>query len=256
MTTVAFEASGTTWFGTEEGIAKLKDTTWTVYDTSNSEIPGVNIGNINCDSSGNTWFSCSKMVVCDMVKFDGTSFTVYTNSNSGWPGGPGGAMTIDKQGDKWMGTWLYGFVKFNDTDWTLYNTSNSELPNLKVYDLAHDSNGNIWIADWEGGLVVFNENGIIAIKDKPNTYSRRKHKICFLQSYPIVHFGYSTSKQSFIKLKLFNIKKRVIKTLISEFKDAGNHRVKLDCSDISNGTYFINLCYDTYSVSKKINVIK
>ena len=63
--------------------AKIDGFEWTVYNTSNSGLPGIEVRVIAIDGSGNKWIGNSGN---GLVKYDDTNWIVYDTTNSGLPG--------------------------------------------------------------------------------------------------------------------------------------------------------------------------
>jgi sugar lactone lactonase YvrE len=180
------------------GLVKFDGESWTVCDTTNSELPHNYVRSLAADSQGNIWIG----TIAGLSRFDGEKWTVYNADNSDipnnivnalaedpqgniWIGTNGGlarldgenwivyhtwdselpdvvsSLTIDSQGDIWIGTWNEGLAKFDGGSWTVYDTDNSGLPNNNVRSLAIDSHGNLWIGTWGGGLGVYREGGVM-----------------------------------------------------------------------------------------------
>ena len=123
----------------------------------------------------------------------------------------------------------------------------------EVYSIAIDASGNKWIGTYNG-LAVYNEEGIIAIKDNKNVL--KKMHCTLYQKYPFKQVSFSILKQSFVTLKVFDIKGRILKTLLNNFKRAGNHQVDFDCRDMPNGTCFVYLRVGYKAIIKKMVVLK
>ena len=57
-------------------------------------------------------------------------------------------------------------------------------------------------------------------------------------------------------MKVFDILGREVKTLVDEFKPSGQYLVRFDASHLSSGLYFYSLKSDSYSVVKKMMLLK
>ena len=57
-------------------------------------------------------------------------------------------------------------------------------------------------------------------------------------------------------VKVFDMSGREIKTLISEYKDAGYFTVKFDGSSLASGTYFYRIECSNYVSVKKMILLK
>ena len=194
VTSIAIDAQGNKWFGTNTGVvAKFDNVNWTVYDSSNSGLPGdYIISTIVIDKQDNKWiglnYSYTQGDGAGLVKFDNTNWTVYNQSNSGLPNNKVSRIDIDSFGNKWIGTWGGGVAKFDDSIWVVYNSANSDLPDDYISEIEIDDLGNKWIAA-QGGIAkcddtswtVYDYNSIlpaheqgfissIAIDDKGNKW--------------------------------------------------------------------------------------
>ncbi len=140
-------------------LAKFDGTNWTIFNTSNSELPHNVVYSITIDGNGDKWIGTRE----GLAKFDGTNWTVYNTSNSGLPDNRISSLTTDDNGNTWIGTTYEGLVKFDGTDWTAFNTLNSGLPYNYIKTITIDESGNKWIGTAFGGMGVFNENGILTL---------------------------------------------------------------------------------------------
>ncbi len=172
-------------------------------------------------------------------------------------------IAIDAQDNKWIGTNWGGLAKFDGINWTVYDNSNSGLLYNSITAIAIDEQDNKWIGcywpgtDLYGGLEVFNENGInIPIKTPNNTTSKSRYKITLLKNHQITRISYTIPKQSKVTLKVFDIKGRVLKTLVKKKKKTGDYQIDFDSHDLSNGAYFVHLRVGSKSVTKKMVVIQ
>lgn len=252
---IAIDGSGNKWIGTDGGgLAKFDNRNWTVYDTLISDLPNNRVVSIAIDSTGNKWIGTRDG---GLAKFNGKNWTVYDTSNSGLPDNYVKSITIDSSGNKWIGTYVSGLAKFNGSNWIVYDISNSGLSSNYVKSIAIDKVGNKWIGTM-GGLTVYNEGGIIIpIKDIKNPIPQKQFKIKFNQTFPITRISYTIPKSCNIVLKVFDIKGRVLKTLVNGYRKAGTHHVQFNHSSLSNGTYLIHLqSEEKMAVTKKIVLLK
>lgn len=82
-----------------------------------------------------------------------------------------------------------------------------------------------------------------------------------LQNYPnpfnpTTTISYNIPENSFVKLVIYDILGNEIKTLVNNEQAAGIHKVNLDASMLSSGTYFYKLSTSKYSLTKKMLLIK
>ena len=118
-------------FKFKEGLVKfdgINSTGWTIYNTSNSDLPYNSINTLLKTNSGNV--------------FVGTDNAYNTYE------------------------WGQGLAKFDgtsNTGWTIYNIDNSDLPSNSVYSLLESSNGDICVGAKGGGLAKFDGLSLIHI---------------------------------------------------------------------------------------------
>lgn len=153
---IAIDAGGNKWFGTNRGVNKFDGTTWTTYDTSNSGLVNRRVNAIAIDQQGNKWFGTANGV----SKFDGTNWTTYNTSNSGLAFNHVSAVAVDLAGCVWFGTRLsdgfgYGVSRFCGGGWATYNTTNGALRSDSVNAVAADLSGHVWVGTTTGGVSRF-----------------------------------------------------------------------------------------------------
>jgi len=159
VTSIAIDAQGNKWFGTFYGeVVKFDDVSWTVYDRTNSGLPGeYRIRSIAIDPQDNKWFGASFTPTLDpgggLIKFDDTNWTIYNRSNSGLPNNTVTSIAIDNLGNKWIGTWGGGVAKFDGIKWT---QESSHLQSGNVFALSIDSHGSKWVGT-HSSIVKFDD---------------------------------------------------------------------------------------------------
>jgi len=136
------------------GISSIVKAQFTVYNTSNSNIPNNSItGGIALDKNNNIWIGTQGSGV---VKFDGTNWTQYNMSNSGLPSDVISCLASDTINNCiWVGTVGDGVAKFDGNVWTTYTYSDGLCDN-GIYSIAIDKNGDVWFASWGAGVSKFN----------------------------------------------------------------------------------------------------
>ncbi len=73
---------------------------------------------------------------------------------------------------------------------------------------------------------------------------------------PTTTINYQIPKDGRVTIKVFDILGREVKTLVDEFKPSGQYLVRFDASHLSSGLYFYSLKSDSYSVVKKMMLLK
>ncbi|MFI5171468.1 MAG: two-component regulator propeller domain-containing protein [Chitinophagales bacterium] len=128
-------------------------TAFSIYDTSNSEIPDQLINVIHIDQNKTKWIGTQN----GLVKIDSlNNWTLFNKDNSGLPDNDIRAIFYDMSDTTlWIGTFTKGLVKYHDT-WTTYDPDNSMIPDYHVRAINKDINDTMWIgtlgglAKWDG----------------------------------------------------------------------------------------------------------
>lgn len=129
---------------------------WTLFNTSNSLLPGNEIYCLAKDTTGNLWIGTDY----GLVKYDGAAFTIIDSSNSDLPVNEIRSIAFDKTGKMWVGTLQAGFSIFNGSSWTSFNSQNSLLPDNQVRTIGFDTAGIAWLGT-SGGAVYQSDEGWI-----------------------------------------------------------------------------------------------
>lgn len=116
---------------------------FTIFNTSNSLIPGNGITSLIIDNNGTKW------MVTDggIASFDNITWTMYDSIDVCFSSHPWiKKVYADENGNIWITTWGCGFWIFDGTNWTQFSTQNSELTDDYIRGFAVQQNGTVWIA--------------------------------------------------------------------------------------------------------------
>ena len=132
------------------GVQKFDGTTWTDFNTDNSDIPDNFIRTISIDNFGNKWIG----TVEGLVYFDDTNWTTWTMANSPILTNNISSIAIGQQNEKYIGTINGGLIYMNeDTTITgIYYILNSGVPDNSALTVKMDQVGKPWFAGSAGGL--------------------------------------------------------------------------------------------------------
>jgi ligand-binding sensor domain-containing protein len=147
VTSVVVDQNNLKWFGTQEGVARYNDTSWTVYTTASGLIDNY-INCITVDASNHIWIGTDLGV----STYDGSQWISYTPA-SGMLNDIVNCIAAAPNGNIWIGT-PSGASKFDGTAWTNYTTDGG-LPANMISSIAVESNGNVWLGTYLGGLSKF-----------------------------------------------------------------------------------------------------
>lgn len=177
--------TGICWFATEKGAVKYEvfdDTTWTVYDKSNSTMTSITV---NCiyydDASQIVWIGLHGG---GLAKFDGSVWTTWKEESSDLPHDNIYGIVPEPGRGLWLATDGGVVLVDGDDDWTIFNSAETDLVNDNVISIDI-KNGTKWIAsaggsiakiDASDNITVYDDsdnailaNGIYCIKTDPNS---------------------------------------------------------------------------------------
>ena len=138
------------WVGSEYGLRKFaagNNSTFNLYDTSNSPLPSAMILDLEADPSGGIWIGTA----AGLVRFDGINWMIYNQVNTGMPGTvvydvarrPNDGLIAIANNDPNNYPYHGGVSIFDGTVWTHFTPDNSPLTHWQVVAVEFDANGNL-----------------------------------------------------------------------------------------------------------------
>jgi hypothetical protein len=73
---------------------------------------------------------------------------------------------------------------------------------------------------------------------------------------PVTRISYSIAENTKVKLSVFDILGKEIKTLVNEKQSAGNYEVIFNASDLPSGVYFCQLLTEKFNETKRMILLK
>lgn len=113
-----------------------------------------------------------------------------------------------------------------------------------------------YAATWEriyktlnGGVLVNNISSVTSsdyklFQNYPNPFN------------PVTNIKFNLPKDVFVKIKIYDVLGREIKTLVSEFKQAGSHIVSFNGFEFASGIYFYRIEAGSFTQVKRMALIK
>jgi len=139
----------------------------------------------------------------------------------------------------------FWWEKFNDPAKDIGNELISYIPNIY---------GLYWVDFTVTKIFPMN---ITDINDKNTVIKNFK----LLQNYPnpfnpITTIQYSIPQNSFVKIILYDVLGRTVKTLVNQEKNAGNYSIAFNAENLASGTYFYRLQSGKFVDTKKMILLK
>ncbi len=163
LTKIRVDKSDIKWIGTtNNGLIKFDGSSFTVYNNSNSGLPGNTINDIYIDNNA-IWVGTDH----GFARFDGSGWKVYNSANSQIEDENITALTIDHNNNVWAGT-ASGLLRFDGVSFKSYNKLNSGLSSDNISALAVDANNALWVGTWGAGIIKY-ENFIWTVYSSFNS---------------------------------------------------------------------------------------
>ncbi len=151
--TISFCPNGDTWIGTLGGAVYINNGVWTVYQQTNANWYGDNIGASYCGNNNDIWLGG---VNNGLMHLRDTTWVIYRSSNSNLPDNTILDLKGNAQGDILLAMPYGGTAVFDGNQgWILYNTTNSFIPANSINEIAIGSDGNTYYATANKGLTIY-----------------------------------------------------------------------------------------------------
>lgn len=142
--------------------------------------------------------------------------------------------------------------------WTAYNSDSATYTN--VFDFLVDSSYNLYATGTHADQVItlkFVQTPTLintSLNEIPSEYKLE-------QNYPnpfnpVTTIDFQLPKDVNVKIKVYDVSGKEIKTLIDEFKQAGSYNISFDGSNLSSGVYFYRIEAGDFVQTKRMVLLK
>jgi hypothetical protein len=260
---IGHDSQNNIWAFGHFGLAKYDGASWTLYPYNDAGIP---IGNLLCfdiDWQDNIWIGSKG----SLAKFSNGTWSFYNPENSGMPDYFVSAVGLDNNGNLWCRSNNDSesgvLVKYDGLTWTTFSSINTPLVSNEIWSIETDIYNNIWFGTGYG-IAVYNETGIVA-NDDPVLPAPLNGSIS-LAAYPNpfqsdVNLGISLKKQCEIRVRIYDLKGRLVKRITQAAKSAGQHQLVWNGLDetgmpAASGIYVCEVTSDSGKAVTKLVLLK
>jgi len=129
---------------------------------------------------------------------------------------------------------------------------------VKAVDIYQDSSV---FSDFVSTEAISKEGGIEQMCCSKTNNNNIPKEFALKQNYPnpfnpITKISFDLPKDELVTIKIYDILGREIKTLINEFKNAGNYMVTFNASEFASGIYFYRIKAGSFVQTKRMVLIK
>jgi len=154
-------------------------------------------------------------------------------------------------------------AKFNGSNWCSIGFGADLRPEgLCMYQGSLVITGDLYSADGNNfnNIALYNPNGVIGIKS-PNSANNIPVKYGLSQNYPnpfnpSTTIKYQIEMDGVVTLNIYDITGRRVKTLVDQYRKAGEYETSFNASDIASGVYIYRIQSGAFSSSKKMVLLK
>lgn len=144
------------WVASLSGLLKFDGNDWSLYDTSNSNIPSNLIFTVGIDNNDIIWIGYENDLDEEGIGvFDGKNWKTYHSKNSDFNPFSVSDIVFDNNNNPWFATWNF-LWSFKNNQWLQYTFNSNDF---EVYEIEVDKNNSIWFTTGFDGLFkYFNGN--------------------------------------------------------------------------------------------------
>ncbi|HHG84599.1 MAG TPA: T9SS type A sorting domain-containing protein, partial [Bacteroidetes bacterium] len=146
------DPSGPIWVGTTSGLAKLADTTWTIFDFMAMGGESNHVSAISTYGTDSLWVG---LINGGLLNLRSATLTYFTLANSGINDNTILGIARDSGADLWMAAPASAAIYYHNLAFFNYNNFNSGNPSLSMNAVALDGNEKPWFSSFDRGVVHF-----------------------------------------------------------------------------------------------------
>lgn len=174
-------------------------------------------------------------IVCSLGSMDATK------GGSPWPGYIEGAVQYMRNydNDTKIGTYFFPF----DASWTKHPRVRHHAvmgQNLAAY--INDKMG--WVSDVENNTITQLPSDFDLLQNYPNPFN------------PTTTIEYKVDKPCNVKIVIYDLVGREVKTIVNEYKNVGSHKEVFNAFGLSSGIYFYQLISNNIIQTKSMVLVK
>ena len=239
------------FLGTNMGIFISSDN-GVIWSKTNSDSLNVNITGIVVN--GNKMYSSS----------DGCGLFISNDGGLNWFAQNSNTKTLRYRAmtvtGKYIFIYIYALGFYYSTDDGLsYTQFNNGFPREPLYAVNHIVSLNNYIfLNSENGIYRYSISDLTSLSGNSEVIPKNYY---LSQNYPNpfnpeTKIEYEVPGKTFVKLIVYDILGKEIKTLVNEYKNPGKYEITFDGSELSSGIYFYSIYYEDQFETKRMVLIK
>ncbi|MCX7833328.1 MAG: T9SS type A sorting domain-containing protein, partial [Ignavibacteria bacterium] len=108
-----------------------------------------------------------------------------------------------------------------------------------------------------GAVMKLVDNVLVGVENNNNIPTEYKLEQNYPNPFnPTTTISFSLPKSAFVTIKVYDVLGKEIRTILSENKDAGNHSLLFDATDLPSGIYYYKIVANNFVDTKKMILLK
>lgn len=292
INTIEIDEFNNKWLGTSEnGLIKLNGEKLHIYNTSNSGITSNSINAVLIDKTDNLkWLGVENVGVCVYDDYSWYANNNVFNSGFGsviqieaenngtkWLTSQNGlycvngmqwakyeyssldttlsislinTLCIDYLNTLWMSDSFEGLFRFKNNRWKVYTPDNSNIPETGILSIHVSKDRTVWLGTVSSGIVSFKES----VENNSEAFGTVIKENVTLMISKNNGISYTLCKNGKVKMDLCDMRGRILKTYVNDYKNKGTYFQHLNTEKFSNGVYLLRLKMGGQAIAQKINI--
>ena len=182
----------------------------------------------------------------------------WTDISSNLPDAPVNAFAVDNNDPNrlYLGSDVGAFVSYDGG--TSWQPIADGLPVVSVYDMKiHAQENYLAIGTHGRSMYKVDLNQLVNVKENTNQLTGFKLSQNYPNPFnPSTNLSFVISSSSFVTLKVYDVLGNEVATLVNEEKSPGSYKVNFNAQNLSSGVYYYRLESGSYSVTRKMLLLK
>ncbi|HMS33383.1 MAG TPA: YCF48-related protein [Ignavibacteria bacterium] len=134
--------------------------------------------------------------------------------------------------------------------------SMDDISSAPLYSVFMVNDSNVWVAGAAGQILKKSTTVDIHTIQSESLSEFRLSQNFPNPFNPSTNLEFGISDWGFVSLKVYDALGKAVRTIVSEYKPAGNYNIEFDGSDLTSGIYFYRLEAGKYSATKRMILLK
>jgi arabinan endo-1,5-alpha-L-arabinosidase len=167
----------------------------------------------------------------------------------------GGGTHLLSGDNRWKGPGHCAVLLQENNDWIIfhaYDAENHGVPTLRILPL-----------DWDSAVGMDSQNGwpVINTSLSVGELITIPDKYCLYPNYPnpfnpVTIIKYAIPRSGLVTMKVFSLLGQEVETLVNQDQRAGEYKIKFNASQLASGIYLYRIQSGSYSLTKKMILLK